>query len=81
MSAALNSEEKTKSNKNVYARRKMFTDNSNAVPYKSIKLMKLEYLIGLRDYPAFDLVVWAWRIEEILLVVDTGFRLPNQSLK
>ncbi|CAI6348650.1 unnamed protein product [Macrosiphum euphorbiae] len=56
-------------------------DSSCSVPYKSILFLRLEYLIGLRDYPAFDLIVWAWRIGEKLLVVDTGFIQPNQYLK
>uniref|UniRef100_A0A2S2PQN4 Uncharacterized protein n=1 Tax=Schizaphis graminum TaxID=13262 RepID=A0A2S2PQN4_SCHGA len=55
-------------------------DSSCSTPYKSILFLRLEYLIGLRDYPAFDLIVWAWRIGEKLLVVDTGFIQPNQYL-
>ncbi|XP_060835447.1 cilia- and flagella-associated protein 43 isoform X1 [Rhopalosiphum padi] len=55
-------------------------DSSCSSPYKSILFLRLEYLIGLRDYPTFDLIVWAWRIGEKLLVVDTGFIQPNQYL-
>ncbi|VVC42480.1 WD40/YVTN repeat-like-containing domain,WD40-repeat-containing domain [Cinara cedri] len=55
-------------------------DSSSSTPYKSINLLGFEYLIGLRDYPEFDLIMWAWRVQEKLIVVNTGFIQPNQSL-
>ncbi|VVC45646.1 Hypothetical protein CINCED_3A007876 [Cinara cedri] len=56
-------------------------DSSSSAAYKSITLLGFEYLIGLRDYPMFDLIVWAWRVQEKLIVVDTGFIQQNQSLQ
>lgn len=60
---------------------KFVTDGSSSAAYKSVSFLRLEYLIGLRDYPAFDLIVWAWQIPEKLLTVDTGYIQPNQCLQ
>lgn len=57
------------------------SDDSCSAAYKSISFLRLDYLVGLRNYPAHDFIFWAWRTQEKLITVKTGFIQPNQYLR
>ncbi|XP_050433883.1 cilia- and flagella-associated protein 43 [Adelges cooleyi] len=55
-------------------------DEDVLVAYKALLFLKTTYIIGLLDYPLFDLVIWAWRSREKLFSINTGCVQPNQTL-
>ncbi|XP_050530954.1 cilia- and flagella-associated protein 43 isoform X2 [Daktulosphaira vitifoliae] len=55
-------------------------DDDDPISYKSVSFIKTTYIIGLRDYPSFDFIIWAWGSQEKLLSINTGLIQSNQII-